>query len=95
MHITRNETGFENGSLLWPQVPNFFKRTEWPIWNFHKVLDESQQSGALGDRFQKKYQISGKSSGKINLDILTMKIFVFLFSDPYKLVKTLFLRFGP
>ena len=52
-------------------------------------------SGALWDRFQKKNQISEKSSGKFYFDILTMKIFFFLFSDPYKLVKIMFSLFGP
>ena len=51
-------------------------------------------SGALWDRFQKKNQISEKSSGKFYFDILTMKIFFSsFFSDLFGGdVPTLFLK---
>ena len=39
-------------------------------------------SGALGDRFRKKYLISIKSSRKFYFDILTMKYIFFFFRTP-------------
>ena len=53
------------------------------------------QWSIMGQVPEKKNVISEKSSGKFYFDILTMKIYIFLFSDPYKLVKIMFCHFGP